>query len=56
MSTGADANKQKTGADSSGGNVVGRAPSNNTLHQPPNFLGQSGTPSPNSTTRPKGTA
>jgi hypothetical protein len=34
---------------------VGKAPSNNTLHQPPNFLGQSGQPDNQSTNRPKGT-
>jgi hypothetical protein len=40
--------------DTSGGNVVGKAPSNNTLHQPPNFLGKGGQPDNQSTSRPKG--
>lgn len=55
MSTGAKPENQKTGADASGGNVVDRAPANNTLHQPPNFLGQGGTPNNQSTSRGKGT-
>jgi hypothetical protein len=55
MSTGADANKQKTGADSSGGNIVNKGPTDHKLHQPPNFLGQSGTPNNQSTSRGKGT-
>lgn len=40
--------------DTSGGNVVGKAPDKNTLHQPPNFLGQSGKSDNQSTNRPKG--
>jgi hypothetical protein len=56
MSTGANASDQKTGADSSGGNIVGKGPTNHTLHQPPNFMGKSGQPDNQSTSRPKGTA
>lgn len=54
MSTGADESKQRRTQDSSGGNVVGKAPSG-TLHQPPAFLGKSGQPDNQSTNRPKGT-
>jgi hypothetical protein len=53
MSTGADQSKQARTQDSSGGNVVGKAPSG-TLHTPPAFLGKSGTPDNQSTSRPKG--
>lgn len=53
MSTGADASKQSKTQDSSGGNVVGKAPSGK-LHQPPAFLGKGGTPDNQSTKRPKG--
>jgi hypothetical protein len=56
MSTGADASKQKTGADASGGNIVGKGPTNQTLHQPPNFMGKSGQADNQSVSRPKGTA
>jgi hypothetical protein len=54
MSTGADASKQKTGADASGGNIVNKGPTNHTLYQPPNFQGKSGQPDNQSTSRPKG--
>lgn len=55
MSTGADANKQKTGADSSGGNIVNKGPTNHRLHKPPAFLGRGGQSDNQSTSRPKGT-
>lgn len=54
MSTGADASKQSRTQDTSGGNIVGKAPDKNTLHQPPNFLGKDGTSNNQSTSRPKG--
>lgn len=47
--------QQEREQDTSGGNVVGKAPSKNTLHQPPNFLGKSGQPDNQSTNRSKGT-
>lgn len=54
MSTGANENAQKTGADPSGGNIVNKGPTDQTLHQPPAFLGKSGQPDNQSTSRPKG--
>lgn len=53
MSTGAKAANQSRTQDSSGGNVVGKAPSGK-LHQPPAFLGKGGTPDNQSTNRGKG--
>ena len=47
--------KQYREQDTSGGNIVGKAPTSNTLHQPPNFLGQGGKSDNQSTNRPKGT-
>lgn len=56
MSTGAKQSNQTPpmGPQSGGGNVVGKAPNNNTLHQPPNFMGRSGQPDNQSTNRGKG--
>lgn len=54
MSTGAKASNQSRTQDSSGGNVVGKAPDKNVLYQPPNFMGKSGQPDNQSTKRPKG--
>jgi hypothetical protein len=54
MSTGG--NMQRQGGDvpqSGGGNVVGKAPSGK-LYQPPKFMGQSGQPDNQSTSRGKG--
>lgn len=45
--------KQHRTQDTSGGNVVGKAPGFR-LHQPPNFMGRSGQPDNQSTNRPKG--
>lgn len=56
MSTGAKPENQKTGADASGGNIVGKGPTDQKLYQPPDFLGQGGQPNNQSTSRPKGTA
>jgi hypothetical protein len=53
IDTGKSGKHERT-QDTSGGNVVGKAPDKNTLHQPPNFLGESGKPSPNSDNRGKG--
>lgn len=53
MSTGAEAKNQARTQDTSGGNVVGKAPSAR-LHQPPAFMGKSGQPDNQSTNRPKG--
>jgi hypothetical protein len=44
---------QNSSQDTSGGNVVGKAPSYR-LHQPPAFMGKSGQPDNQSTNRPKG--
>ena len=46
--------QQSREQDTSGGNVVGKAPSNNTLHQPPNFMGESGKPDNRPTDRGDG--
>ncbi len=56
MSTGADASKQKTGADSSGGNIVDKGPTNHKLYQPPStIVGRGGSNGDTqSTNRPKG--
>lgn len=53
MSTGGNAQRQARTQDTSGGNVVGKAPSGK-LHQPPAFLGKGGTPDNQSTSRGKG--
>lgn len=53
MSTGADQSKQARTQDTSGGNVVGKAPSGK-LHQPPAIFGKSGQPDNQSTNRGKG--
>jgi hypothetical protein len=54
VSTGASQSKQARTQDTSGGNVVNKAPDKNTLHQPPAFMGKSGTPDNQSTSRGKG--
>lgn len=54
MSTGANASDQKTGADASGGNIVNKGPTDHKLYQPPDFMGKSGQPDNQSTSRPKG--
>lgn len=54
MSTGAKASNQAATQDSSGGNVVGKAPDKNVLYTPPAFMGKSGQPDNQSTSRPKG--
>lgn len=54
MSTGAKASNQSQTQDSSGGNVVGKAPDKNTLHQPPNFMDKAGQSDNQSTNRGKG--
>lgn len=36
--------KQSRDQDTSGGNIVNKGPTNHTLHQPPNFMGESGKP------------
>jgi hypothetical protein len=53
MSTGGKQENQARVQDTSGGNVVGKAPSAK-LYQPPAFMGKSGTPDNQSTSRPKG--
>jgi hypothetical protein len=53
MSTGAVPSNQTRTQDSSGGNVVGKAPSGR-LHQPPAFLGKTGQSDNQTTSRPKG--
>ena len=54
MSTGAKASNQSRTQDSSGGNVVGKAPDKNVLYTPANFMDKSGQPDNQSTKRPKG--
>ena len=54
MSTGAKESNQSQKQDTSGGNVVGKAPDKNVLYQPPNFLDKSGQSDNQSTSRPKG--
>jgi hypothetical protein len=54
MSTGAEQSKQAETQTTAGGNVVGKAPDKNTLHQPPAFLGKSGQGDNQSTNRAKG--
>ena len=54
MSTGADYDAQKTGADASGGNIVDKGPTDQKLYQPPKFMGESGQSDNQSTDRPKG--
>ena len=53
MSTGAKAENQAATQTSAGGQVVGKAPSGK-LYQPPKFMGQSGQPDNQSTSRGKG--
>ncbi len=53
MSTGAPSN-QNSSQDTSGGNIVGKAPTNHTLYTPPNFMEKSGQSDNQSTNRPKG--
>jgi hypothetical protein len=53
MSTGAKQSNQARMQDTSGGNVVGKAPSGK-LHQPPAIFGKSGQPDNQSTNRGKG--
>lgn len=59
MSTGADVKNQVSipgDGDASGGNSSGgKSPKAPTLHQPPNFMGESGQPDNQSTDRGKGT-
>jgi len=57
MSTGAELSKQAPNSgkpDPSGGNLVGGDGVKARLHQPPAFMGQSGKPDNQSTSRPKG--
>lgn len=53
MATGGKLSKQSNENQSGGGNVVGAAPKSR-LHQPPNFMGKSGQPDNQSTSRGKG--
>jgi hypothetical protein len=53
MSATAQPMNQSRTQDSSGGNVVGKAPSGR-LHQPPAIFGKSGQPDNQTTSRPKG--
>jgi hypothetical protein len=53
MSTGAKKENQSRTQDTSGGNVVGKAP-NADLYQPAKFMGKSGQPDNQSTNRAKG--
>lgn len=53
MSTGASQSNQSREQNSSGGNVVGKAPSGK-LHQPPAFQGKAGQSDNQSTSRPVG--
>ena len=54
MSTGAKKSNQAQQHDTSGGNIVGKGPTQHRLHQPPNFLGKSGQSDNQSTNRGKG--
>lgn len=57
MSTGGSWAKQAPNSgqpDKSGGNLVGGNGIKATLHQPPAFMGKSGQPDNQSTSRPKG--
>ena len=40
--------------DTSGGNIVGKGPTDHKLFQPPDFMGKSGQPDNQDTNRPKG--
>ena len=53
MSTGGKVSNQSRQDQSGGAQVVG-GPPKSTLHQPPNFQGQSGQPDNQSTKRPSG--
>jgi len=50
----AGSGQQSRTQDTSGGNVVGKAPDKNVLYQPPNFMGKSGQSDNQDTSRPKG--
>jgi hypothetical protein len=54
VSTGASFENQKTGADNSGGNIVDKGPTAQTLYQPPAFMDKSGQSDNQSTDRAKG--
>jgi hypothetical protein len=55
MSTGADASKQSQAQNTSGGNIVGKGPTNHKVHTPPPFVGRGGSNGDTqSTSRPKG--
>lgn len=54
MSTGGEWDNQSETQTTAGGNVVNKAPDNNTLFQPPNVLGRAGQPDNQDTDRPKG--
>ncbi len=46
--------KQSRNQDTSGGNIVGKAPTKHRIHKPGNIAGKSGTPDNQSTNRGKG--
>lgn len=54
IDTGKSGQQERT-QDTSGGNIVNKGPTDHKLHQPPNFMGDSGKPDNQSTNRPKGT-
>jgi hypothetical protein len=54
MSTGSKESNQARTQDTSGGNIVGKAPTKQTLYKPPNIFGKSGQSDNQSTSRPKG--
>jgi hypothetical protein len=54
MSTGAKLDNQCRPSQAGGGQILDKAPTKQTLYQPPKFQGQSGQPNNQSTSRPKG--
>ena len=54
MSSGAKESNQARAQDTSGGNVVNKAPDKNVLYKPANFLDKTGQSDNQSTSRPKG--
>lgn len=54
MATGAKQSNQHRPDQAGGGNITGKAPDKNRLHQPPNFQGRSGQSDNQSTFRKKG--
>lgn len=54
MSTGGSLERQAATQNTDGGQLVGKNPSAPKLYQPPAFMGKSGQPDNQTTSRPKG--